>query len=495
MCVIICKPAGKELAETDVRGAHRANPDGFGLMYYDEEKKDIIARKEVFKEPDKIIKAVKALKDVDACFHFRIRTHGPIAYQTCHPFRVTNKEKHGMTIYLMHNGIIHGMKEKQDESDTQAFVNSYLHELLKRDPSMIESEAFRDLIENKIGANNKLCFMYGEGKIIRFNERSWMKHEDMDVSNRNFVSYGGYNNYDYTSGRRKKSWEKDEDSTKSSAGTSSPTVIPVSAPKMGDKGKVASLCGTPVAVGSSVFITHRQEPDWYAEGKITDINSSFSVAVTFTDRFNKPVSFAFFTSTGVSTYASADVGYQCIPMNRKSPDMDKTIRTLTASTTDPLPKSDDVCLLEDKSDKKKEEQTQSVTKEAHTLNVSHGTLTVDANSRWGGELLNNENGKVYDITYETGTSFVDIFLMSPQDRFNFYMNNVQESFNMWQDLVEKVISDQVDEGTLAYENGILMELVPPDTEDDDEEESMSKEEMEAMHDAQDVMMIAAGMKA
>ncbi len=314
MCVIICKPADKAISDHDIKNAHRVNSDGFGYMYYDKELKDIVAKKGVFSSDVPILKMVGSLQDKEVVFHFRIKTHGEISNAACHPFRVTDKEKHGMTIYVMHNGTISGMSGKVNESDTQIFVNKYLHKILKHNPMLIEEPEFKDLIESKIGRWNKLCFMYGEGKILRFNEGEWITHESMRCSNKNFVHYSQHKSHE-----THKDWlaEMDAEAAMEQAYlkrscASRSAYAPL-------------LCGYPVAVKDTLLITHKQEDGWTSEGEITHINP-FSVLVWFKDRAGVSRNLAFFLISGDS--AHTDGGYQCLPMNRKVVDSEKSISDL-----------------------------------------------------------------------------------------------------------------------------------------------------------------------
>ncbi len=75
--------------------------------------------------------------------------------------------------------------------------------------------------------------------------------------------------------------------------------------------------------------------------------------------------------------------------------------------------------------------------------------------------------------------------MSAQERFNHFMNNPEEAFNMWQDLVEKLIFDNADEGLLDMEEGVVYEI------EDEVKSEEAKAEQEAEH--LEEMLMAAGM--
>jgi len=494
MCVIICKPADKIISELDVKNAHRVNSDGFGYMYYDSEQDRIIAEKGVFTTADPILKMIAPLQDKEAILHFRIKTHGEISNAACHPFRVTDKEKHGMTIYVMHNGTIGGMVGKPNESDTQIFVNKYLHKLLKHNPHLIEEPEFKEVIEKVIGTHNRLCFMYGKGKVLRLNESQWDWHETMRCSNKNFVASRlyvdetekwrralGADGIDdhYCGPHNHKSYRKSKNAYTS--------------------GNQALLCGHPVAIGDTLLITHKQEEEWFSEGEITFINP-FSILVRFKDRQSQPHVVAFFLISGESTYQEG--GYQCLPMNRTVVDSEQTISGLTnPEVTDPIIEAKQPDLLQlsppalqdDPAFKKKAMSEDNVTPpsatlpieidlvEANSFKVSARGVTVDSKARYGGCWIQR-----YDEVWNTDVTLLDIYNMSAQDRFEHFMKSPEEAFNIYQDLIEKIVFDNVDDGILEMEEGVVFEV---QEETDKTEEEKADEEGARI----DAMMLAAGM--
>lgn len=183
MCVIIWKPKGKMLSEEAIRAAWSRNKDGFGYMYYDEEADCIRYGKDIYKDPQLIIDKFKELTDKEACFHFRLRTHGATTDKQCHPFLVTDQEEDGRDILFMHNGIIHRVTEQGDESDTMAFNREVLKPLLKDNPGLIDKPIF-DRVVQELVISNKLLFMHGKGEIVVINPKSWDKFDDCLVSNK-----------------------------------------------------------------------------------------------------------------------------------------------------------------------------------------------------------------------------------------------------------------------------------------------------------------------
>ena len=408
MCVIFHKPADVTVSETDIKNAHEINDDGFGYMYYDSVNDRIEAKKAVYKDVNKIVQKFADLEGTEACFHFRIKTHGSICNTQCHPFRVTSK-KHGMEIYVMHNGTISGLNGAAGESDTQTFVNQYLHRMLKGNPWLIEDPAFKDLIEAKLGGGNKLCFMYGQGKVLKFNERLGQQHEGMWVSNKNFVPYKAPVNdyadldYGYSGGYQTPWYKKEEQAAK--------------------KPEVQMFCGQAVSVHDDVWVTHKNDDNYYCIGKIVHLNNVCAV-VRIKDRHGLETSSPFSLSTGDANHLNP--GYQAVPMYRQ----------LAAPKVE---------VLENEEPKKPTTDNVVSATEKFVKNsclVSEGTLVVDAEARYSASFQDSLD------TYSSGMCALDVYNMDAQGRFDFFRQNVDDSFAMFQDMLDKLVQDDIDEGTV-----------------------------------------------
>jgi len=141
MCIIIVKPAGKELnvtLEDHIYNGVVNNPDGFGYMYNDGEqvyiRKGFMTEKAVMKELKKI---KKWAKKYDFIFHARWATHGTIDKGNTHPFPYTKTEEHltapiiNTDMGIAHNGTIArvGSTKSTKLSDTQLFIKDYLTDI------------------------------------------------------------------------------------------------------------------------------------------------------------------------------------------------------------------------------------------------------------------------------------------------------------------------------------------------------------------------------
>lgn len=108
MCVIIYKPAGKDLPSIDILDkAYKRNPHGCGLVSPSVFYKGLsyVSFKEHLNE---------CSKEEPLLIHFRYATHGSVKDSNCHPFY---DEDTGT--YFMHNGIISSIKPLKDKTDSE----------------------------------------------------------------------------------------------------------------------------------------------------------------------------------------------------------------------------------------------------------------------------------------------------------------------------------------------------------------------------------------
>ncbi len=505
MCVIFHKPAGIEISEKDLRNAHRVNNDGFGFMYYDAISKRIIATKFLTKDPEKILKIAKLLEGKEVCYHFRIRTHGLISNQACHPFKVTDKKKHGMDIYFMHNGTITGPSAQKDESDTQAFNNTILFPLLKSNPKFIETEACKNLIEKYVGTHNRLCFMYGEGKVLKFNEAQGDKYEGMWVSNKNFVTYERQVQNTWGAKRTAAEIAKDNLDWESEMcdyyGSSYSGHRNAYQHNMRDNVltlpaiKRRLLSGNEVALGDTVWIWQKADGEYVGEGIIKEF-TTMAARVEFKNLKGEEILTPFFFDNGES--GALHPGYECMAMDRHfnatktvddiegvSPES-KARQERLAQAVDKLLTEADKAAMQGPPPKQLVLTDQTVKAEiagpVEVERVFFGQVAFNALGGYGGAGLEDSlQGYKDEIT------ILDIYNMGYQDRFSFFMKNPETSYLMFQDMVEKMVFDDIDAGVV-------------NDEDDDGKTSEAtaeelileaKEEAEALRKEEEALILAA----
>ena len=190
MCIAIMKSANKKINKATLRRCYDANPDGAGFMYAEDKqlhvKKGYFTFKEFYKE-------YKPHGDKQVLIHFRIKTHGPIDKNNCHPFLVNSG------LGFIHNGIINGYGSNT-KSDTIEFNESILQKIVsKHGNNSLFDDPMVELIENVIGYS-KLVFLDRHGNYTIMNEKkgnwndgvwysnmSWKKPEK--VKSANYLTY------------------------------------------------------------------------------------------------------------------------------------------------------------------------------------------------------------------------------------------------------------------------------------------------------------------
>lgn len=500
MCVILHKQAGKAVAEADIIGAMETNPHGFGFMFLNPETKRIEARKGLFKKPKTVIKVFKDLTPFEACFHFRIRTHGAISDSACHPFMICDKEKHGIDMYMMHNGTFGKVHGKVGESDTQQFVNNYLQPMLQNNPMFIETDAFKELVESYIGNYNKVIFMYGdEGKVLRLNDANWGIHDGMNVSNKFFVPTTTWHSH----GRRGSSRFSASDNYDAEDYVVSCYDGPTRSWNRGDAiaalkrkrdqekdNKVRYFCGSPIKLGTSMYMTHQTSEHWYATGIVTELNE-FNCKIDFPGMNGVKRTSTFYLHHGTPDHTAT--GYQAVPLSRPVDTVSKTIHSIMEEKK----KKTEAALKEEKAEeealkiavqekppepttapvqlqlvdqtKKKETEAEKVNSERNLSEVSHKGITIECKHRWCAFFKNSTQDFV------DGTTVNDIFHKTDQERFRWFMDNTETAYNMFLDLMEKVVYDDQESGILDENFFPIVEDVDP-TEDAVEETQEQKDE-------------------
>lgn len=178
MCIIAMKPANVILSETDCRVMWRNNPDGAGFMFAEHGILNVVKGLMTFNEFWEAYDGVG--QDRKIVLHFRIRTHGAKNAAMTHPFWLVEDE-----YALVHNGMINGLPESKNDSDTAIFVK----QLQKSYSSSIERSMNDPFIQSTIEARigySKLVFMNGLGETKIFNEHLGEWDNDVWYSNSGF---------------------------------------------------------------------------------------------------------------------------------------------------------------------------------------------------------------------------------------------------------------------------------------------------------------------
>lgn len=165
MCIAIYKPAGVTLSKELLKTCFENNDDGCGFAYINESHtgiRKIFIKKtldfEIFWR--QYLRATKVNHDSPFLIHFRIKTHGPVDRDNCHPFMVDDE------VAFIHNGIISGVGSDKKKSDTRLFNEKVLQKL---PVGWENNEAIKVLVEDFI-LRSKLVTLDIDGNVQIFNE-------------------------------------------------------------------------------------------------------------------------------------------------------------------------------------------------------------------------------------------------------------------------------------------------------------------------------------
>lgn len=444
MCVIIHKPKSIVFPEDDVQVAYDNNEDGFGYMYYDEELDKIVARKTTDIDGEGIQRVFKQLEGREVVYHYRYKTKGKVVKAQCHPFKVLDKKKHGVDMYFMHNGTIHNAKIEGDESDTQAFNRTILKPILSKSPSLVRTKAFAEIVQNYISNNSKLVFMYGKGKIVKINEEAGSTRNECWVSN----------TYSFSPTHRSKNttvggqWNRGKTTTKvgtnsqASSRSNASSAYGINRTTTVDKhtsiGKASGvLLGGKIVEGDEVYMYHDDDKHYNEVGTITEIQRLCCI-VEFKDLQGDLTTMSFYLDDA-KPFSQYNEKYTCIPMyayekeeehsltvdSQKKDKIDNTEQESTSTEeTESKDESNVVEIAEERDAKKQVEEVEE---------VEYDNYKVNAAKRHGGVNITDSLHSYGDF------DFVDVYDLDPQERFEFFVNNPEVSFNMFQDLVENIV--------------------------------------------------------
>lgn len=414
MCVIIHKPAGKEVSEKDIISAAKRNSHGFGYMYYDPDLKKIVTGKTLFEKPEELFETFKSQVKYEVCYHLRIRTHGDISEQNCHPFKILSEENNGADMYFMHNGMINKVKEEGTESDTRAFNRQFLRPILKKYPELVKEESFRKLVESYIGAS-KFVFMFGNGETVKCNAQLGSQHDGMWVSN--MISFDIPKKHNtHVNNYNRPPYDNDYVNNMSN----------------GFRGKgfnntETRILNETIKVGDDIYVVHESDPKFLAIGKIKNVYKS-STTILFKDKEGKANNVSFGVPDGKSFFTLS--GYQLMPLPSK---FESSGLYKNKEIREKFYKQAKKPLLIDV-DKKKEKNIFRVFRE----NLKIQNLSFNSKDyRWGGAFVDTS------FTDYDGTSIYDFCKMSAQEQFEFFLDKIPQSFGMLQDLTERIfLEDQ-----------------------------------------------------
>lgn len=168
---------GGKLSKEILSTCWRNNEDGAGMAYARKGELTIVKELHSFDAFYARYEAVRdAMPKANILLHFRIRTHGLVNEENCHPFWVNNG------LVFAHNGIIPNVGHSAKESDTIAFNREILQKLPE---DFVYNDAIRGLLLERIGYS-KLVFLTASNEYYIVGEKRG------EWSERNWFSNSGY---------------------------------------------------------------------------------------------------------------------------------------------------------------------------------------------------------------------------------------------------------------------------------------------------------------
>lgn len=184
MCIAIFKPAHVLIPDEHLDNSFYNNDDGAGFAFV--ENDEIVIRKGFFKY-EHFMEHYKKHEHKPMIVHFRIKTHGDISKENCHPFRISR------SYVAAHNGVLHSYSTKE-KSDTRFFVDDVLKPMAAN--GTLENRRLKKAVEECIGKNNKVVILKRNGKPIILNEDEGIWKDKVWYSNETYqwkwVGYEGY---------------------------------------------------------------------------------------------------------------------------------------------------------------------------------------------------------------------------------------------------------------------------------------------------------------
>lgn len=215
MCIIVVKPKGVDFPTwKTLKTCFENNSDGAGIMWNGADGKVHIEKG--FMDFGKFRKALRRIKrevteDTSVIMHFRIKTHGEVSKECCHPFPVEGKLdmlrelEISSEFGVAHNGILSGMDTDAKKSDTMDYVMSVLYPLRKMSGEKWLYDKYVDSIIEATLQGCRLAILDGNGDIVTYglfyDENNVLfsntTYKPKTYSPAKFWSYTDYDNYAY----------------------------------------------------------------------------------------------------------------------------------------------------------------------------------------------------------------------------------------------------------------------------------------------------------
>ena len=184
MCLLITQSTqSARLSDEWLEDFYDYNSDGVGVMYANNDQ--LVIEKVLPKNAHQFVAFYREhIEGKNCAFHLRMRTHGAIDLDNCHPYEVLNRAEHGLDLWLMHNGVLStGNARDLTKSDTWHYIRDFLRPMLAHNPDYAFSESFAQIVGTHIGASNKFVLMDNQGRMTTINRDSGVFWAGLWLSN------------------------------------------------------------------------------------------------------------------------------------------------------------------------------------------------------------------------------------------------------------------------------------------------------------------------
>jgi hypothetical protein len=184
MCLLVTQSTTSPVLSNDwLADFYSYNSDGIGVMHSHDG--ELIIQKILPKSAQDFIAFYHDnIKGKNCAFHLRMKTHGHIDLENCHPYEVLNKADHGIDLWLMHNGILStGNQADISKSDTWHYIRDYLRPMLADNPEFYLHPSFSEIVEKHIGSSNKFVLMDNHGRSVTINQGAGVYWAGLWLSN------------------------------------------------------------------------------------------------------------------------------------------------------------------------------------------------------------------------------------------------------------------------------------------------------------------------
>jgi predicted glutamine amidotransferase len=190
MCLMIVHRKETTFSDAEIADFYKRNPDGVGVMVA--AKGVLHVHKLVPTSVEHVTTFYKKYAAAKDCvLHFRMRTAGNVDIDNAHPYEVFGEGSH-MPLYMAHNGVLStGNHKDTSKSDTYWYIEDFVKPMLAKNPELVFSAPFLEVMAAHIGTGNKFVFMNHEGTLAVVNEKAFVRYKGSLMSNTYAWDYYG----------------------------------------------------------------------------------------------------------------------------------------------------------------------------------------------------------------------------------------------------------------------------------------------------------------